>query len=265
MQEKWHQWQVDVYKTFMVLLLLAAAVPRAMAGPPFLTDDPEPVDYKHYEAYAFGLLDRLGPDYTGFGPAMEFNTGAAPNLQLHVIVPMAFFVSGSGASHFGFGDMELGAKYRFVKEGRYRPQVGTFPMLELPTGNFALGLGNGSLWTKLPIWLQKSFGPWTSYGGGGYAINRQTGMRSYPFYGWEAQRDLNKRLTLGAEIFGQGSIAVAQSGSTILNAGGMFNFNPGFSLLFSAGHTVSGYRQTVGYLGLYWTWGPKKTAKGGTD
>lgn len=244
------------------MALLATLVSKAFAGPPFLTDDPEPVDYKHYEAYAFGILDRVGSDYAGFGPATEFNMGAAPNLQLHLILPGAFFVPADGPSHFGFGDIELGAKYRFVQEGRHMPQIGTFPMLELPTGNERLGLGNGSLWTKLPIWLQKSFGPWTSYGGGGYTINRQTGMRSYPFYGWQAQRELNKRLTLGGEIFGQGSPAVGQRGSTILNAGGIFNFSEGFSLLFTAGHTVSGQRQTVGYLGLYWTWGSKKIAKG---
>ena len=28
---------------------------RAHAGPPFLADDPEPVPWRHYEAYAFGL------------------------------------------------------------------------------------------------------------------------------------------------------------------------------------------------------------------
>jgi hypothetical protein len=33
------------------LALLAAASLTALAGPPFQTDDPEPIDYKNYEFY----------------------------------------------------------------------------------------------------------------------------------------------------------------------------------------------------------------------
>lgn len=35
------------------------------------------------------------------------------------------------------------SKYRFVEETKTRPQIGVFPMFELPTGNSARGLGNG--------------------------------------------------------------------------------------------------------------------------
>ena len=42
-----------------VLALLALGLaPPAFAGPPFLTDDPEPVDYRHWEAYLFSAYDR---------------------------------------------------------------------------------------------------------------------------------------------------------------------------------------------------------------
>ncbi len=34
-------------------LLTAAAIRPAMAGPPFITDDPEPVDLGHWEVYGF--------------------------------------------------------------------------------------------------------------------------------------------------------------------------------------------------------------------
>ena len=42
-----------------VYLNLALAA-RLFAGPPFLTDDPEPVDYQHWEAYLFTLGDHSG-------------------------------------------------------------------------------------------------------------------------------------------------------------------------------------------------------------
>ncbi len=43
-------------------------------------------------------------------------------------------------------------------------------MLELPTGSSRLGLGNGQVWARLPLWVQKSYGKWMTYGGAGYQI-----------------------------------------------------------------------------------------------
>jgi len=54
------------------------------------------------------------------------------------------------------------------------------------------------------MWLQKSWGPWTTYGGGGYVINPAPGQRNYCFGGWLLQRDFSERLTLGGEFFAQG-------------------------------------------------------------
>ena len=58
-------------------------------------------------------------------PAAEFNMGAAPNLQLHVIIPGAYLYPSDA---YGIGDIELGAKYRVVQEHGKRPQVGVFPL-----------------------------------------------------------------------------------------------------------------------------------------
>jgi len=41
-----------------------------------------------------------------------------------------------GPCAFGYADMELGAKIAFIKESRYIPQIGTFTMFEVPTGNY---------------------------------------------------------------------------------------------------------------------------------
>ena len=243
-------------RLLLLFLLACLLVPPVFGGPPFLTDDPEPVDYHHWEAYLFSTVDKGNQNSYIEGPAVEVNAGVAPNLQLHLVIPAAFSSISHGPSGFGLGDVELGAKYRFIQEKGHHPQVGIFPMLELPTGDAALGLGNGRLWARLPIWLQKSWGPWTSYGGGGYVINPAAGMRDYPFGGWLVQRNLSKRLTLGGEVFAQGATSVGGRSVTIFNAGGFYNFNSNFSLLFTAGHTVAGESHTVGYLGLYWTWGP---------
>lgn len=71
-----------------LLLLVVLAVPAVWAqGPPFQTDDPTPVDLGHYEAYVFGGVDGTPAEIDPVGPGFEFNWGALPNVQLHVILP----------------------------------------------------------------------------------------------------------------------------------------------------------------------------------
>jgi hypothetical protein len=176
--------------------------------------------------------------------------------QLHLVAPIAN-LSASGGWTSGYGDTELGLKYRFLDETDSRPQLGVFPMAEVATGDGARGLGNGRTWYRLPLWAQKSWGPWTTYGGGGWALNSAPGQRDYGFAGWLIQRDLGERLALGMELFRQGAVTAGGSGSTLANLGGTLKFTPDFNLLFSAGRSLSGLRSTVWYLGLYWTGGPK--------
>jgi hypothetical protein len=239
------------------LLILFASLLRAWAGPPFLTDDPEPVDYKHFEFYIFQTLNESLGSVTIQGPAAEFNWGALPEVQLHVIVPLTG-IFGNGSNVYGLGDTELGVKFRFVDETTGFPMIGIFPMAEIPTGNPNNGLGNGLTWYKFPLWIQKSWGPWTTYGGGGYALNAAAGMRNYPFGGWLIQRDLSNWLTLGGELFAQGQDMDTDQGFLAVNIGGQFNFSPNFSLLFSGGNSLAGQDTTVEYLALYWTWGPEE-------
>jgi hypothetical protein len=230
----------------------------AMAGPPFQTDDPEPVDYRHFEVYSFASADRTALGTGLLGPAVEVNWGAVPNVQLHLIVPVAGSVVPGGPVTFGMGDIETGVKVRFLQETGGRPQVGIFPFLEIPSGDARRGLGNGRAWARLPLWIQKSWGPWTTYGGGGEVVNTALGMRSYPFAAWLIQRELSKKLSLGAEVFahaGEGTASASPRPSAMLDAGGSYNFSPGFSLLFAGGHSVAGQSETYAYLGLYWTWG----------
>lgn len=49
--------------------------------------------------------------------------------------------------------------------------------------------------------VQKSFGEWTSYWGGGYVINEAEGQKNYAFGGAQIQKDIGKKWSLGGEIF----------------------------------------------------------------
>ena len=258
----------------IVLVMLAAARMWAQAGPPFQTDDPTPVDYGHYEAYIFGVVDGTPAELDTMGPAFEFNWGAVPRVQLHMIVPLGavmpsnnpvYAPGGSGASAFGLTDMELGVKFGFIKQTKHRPQIGSFTMFEMPTGSYSKGLGVGRVWYKLPLWAAKDIGPWSLDGGMGYAVVPQDQYRNYLYGGFLVKRVISERLELSAEVFSHAreGFATAQTeASTMLDAGGYYHFRtPGLQLLFAYGHSVAGQTENYAYLGLYRTWGKDKGAK----
>lgn len=254
----------------LALLLLGPLTARALAGPPFQTDDPDPVPFRHYEFYVFGAMDGTPIEVDPVGPAFEFNWGAVPNVQIHVILPFgavvpsnnpAYYPAGVGPNAYGLTDMEIGVKYRFVKESKWRPMIGTFTMIEAPTGSYSKGLGVGTTWYKLPVWMQKDWGHWTTYGGGGYYVVNQLQYRTFPFGGWLIQRDIGKKWTIGAEVYSHGAEGLAApqtKAATMVDFGGYYYFrNPGFQLLFAYGHTLAGQTENYAYCGLYWTWGSK--------
>ena len=231
------------------LLLIGWLVTRAAlahAGPPYTTDDPEPVEYRHWEIYLATLATITATATSGTAPHVEVNYGVWPNVQLHVIAPLAYDRTG-GTTSYGAGDIELGSKVRFVQEDGKRPMVGIFPLLELPVGNERKGLGTGHVHGFLPIWLQSSSGPWLTYGGGGYWINPGAGNGNYWLFGWEAQRALSKGLTLGAELT-YTTHEVGGSGDLSFNLGLVLDFTDHHHLLVSAGRSIVGDTSFQSYL-----------------
>ena len=189
-------------------------------------------------------------------PHVEINYGAIPNLQLHLIAPMVNVNPAGVKAHYGYGDTELGAKYRFIQETDWCPMVGTFPLLEVPTGKSSEGLGNGAAQVFLPIWLQKSWEPWTTYGGGGYWINPGQGNQNFWFFGWVLQRDISKKLTLGAEVYHRTPPFEDGESDTGFNVGAFINFTETQHLIFSAGRDFSGPNRFSYYVAYQLTFGP---------
>lgn len=264
-----------------VMLLSIAAAPHLRAqGPPYQTDDPVPVDYQHYEFYIFGAADGTPVEMDSVGPAFEFNWGAIPRVQLHAILPLGSInpsnsavyapAAGVGPSAFGLTDVELGAKIAYIKESKYFPQVGTFTMFEMPTGNYDKGLGVGKAWYRLPLWLQKNIGPWLLDGGAGETVVPQAQYRDFPYGGFLLKYTFpGDRLEFGGEVFAHGKEGLATpqiQASTMIDLGGYYHFkhNPNEQFLFCYGHSVVGQTENYAYVGMYWTWGKdKKGAPGG--
>jgi hypothetical protein len=229
----------------------------AFAGPPFATDDPEPTDYQHFETYLAFVQTRTASGTEGNLPQLEINYGGAPDLQLSIALPLAFSRPAGGNNQHGIGDIELGAKYRFLQETDQRPMAAFYPSVTLATGDAGKGLGTGATQILLPLWLQKSWGAWQSYGGVGYTIDHRTGARNHWFVGWQAQRDISAQLTLGGELFYNSEEETGEGSSTGFNLGGMYHFNEHHHLVFSAGRGLSNARLTnqfSSYLAYELTW-----------
>lgn len=247
---------------FLFIQFTALIFPLALwAGPPFITDDPEPVEYRHAEFYIASIYANNDEGHVGTAPHFEGNYGVVPDVQLHLLLPLAFAHPNGGQTSYGIGDTELGVKYRFIHESNTTPQVGIFPLVEIPTGDSNRGLGGGHLSEFIPIWVQKSWQPWTTYGGGGYWVNPGTGNKNFWQLGWLVQRDITKAFTLGAEIFYFGKETTDGRDRTGYNIGGIFNLSEAHHILVSAGSDVVGDNRFSSYLGYQWTFGPRGEEK----
>jgi hypothetical protein len=237
----------------MAAASLALAAP-VLAGPPYTTDDPEPTDTGHWEDRLFfdGVqTPGLTTGQTGF----DINYGAARDLQLTLLAPLDYD-SGGGKTVAGPADIQLSAKYRFLHQSDHSwvPDVAIFPEVILPTQARAFGPARVGFY--FPIWLQKDFGEWSTFGGGGYDINPGPANRNFTLAGWAVTRQVSKRLNLGVEIYHQTPQVTGGKALTAVAAGAVWQFSEHFALMASAGPALQADRsagQGVFYIALQFT------------
>ena len=219
---------------FALGLVLSFVPIAANAGPPFLTDDPEPTDTGHWEIYAPEFQSGgSGTDFDGaFGA--EINYGAAPGVQVTLDLPLAFAHDSSGM-RWGMGDIGASVKYRFYRNEAAGFSIAAFPGVTLPTASHRMGAGRVT--ALLPVWAQKDAGPWSLFGGGGYAVNPGSGNRDYWTGGVAATRQVSRRLLVGAEIDRQGPDTAGGRASTSAGVGAILDLQGPLRLLASGGPT----------------------------
>ena len=223
------------YARLRALVVAAALVPAtAHAGPPFLTDDPEPTDTGHWEIYApLFEAEGSGADFEGaFGA--EINYGPVKDVQLTVGLPVAYTHDAEGWRG-GAGDLKASVKYRFYHNKAAGVQIAAFPGITLPTASN--GMGAGHVTALLPIWAQKDLGKWSVFGGGGYAINPGAGNRDYWTGGVAVTRQFGDHLLAGLEADRHGADTVDGRAVTSLGIGAIFDLPGSLRLLASGGPT----------------------------
>jgi hypothetical protein len=234
-------------------ILLCIAMP-AVAGPPFVTDDPVPPEYRTWEVNYALTGTHAGGATAGSLPGIDANYGAAQDLQLHVQAQMAY-VAANGARAFGISDTEIGVKYRVTAATGETDAwaVGVYPIYTIPTGDAHRGLGTGASSIYLPVWLQTTRGRWATFGGGGYSLNGGTGNRNNWSAGWAALYQLREGLQLGGEVFARTADTAGGSSSSGFNLGGVRELTQSTNLLFSAGRglrNTAATNQASFYLGI---------------
>ena len=239
-------------KCLALPVLFLICVQSNYAGPPFLTDDPEPVPLKHWEYYLSSVNIYQSSVWSGTLPHFEVNYGLVSNMQVHLLLPVNYTLLLHQGVHFGYADTEFGIKYRFLKETDNHPQAGIFPICEIPTirnNEFS----DDRVKIFLPLWIQKSWNKLITYGGAGYWINPGSGNKNSVFLGWESQYDFSEAVTLGGELYFQSADVVDGKSMTAFNLGGSINFSEQFHLIFSFGHSITNDRFFSSYMGLLFT------------
>ena len=234
----------------LIALFFAFATSRAFAGPPYVTDDPEPTEYRHWEIYSGFQFENDGAGTTSASvPFAEFNYGAMPNVQTSIA--MQLNVDDTGPAHRGYGGTEFGIKTRFVQETSTRPQISFYPSVEMPA------LAGAHAVTLLPLWLQKSSGPWTAFGGAGEYFNSNPGMRDSTFVGGALERTLSPGTTVGAELYHQSADTIGAADTTAANVGMIAQVGTYHAILFSVGRALHGSTTFQAYASYEFALGPE--------
>ena len=218
----------------------------ALAGPPFLTDDPEPVEYQHVELDFYTAATHTKNTASGTAFGLDANYGLWPEVEATIIAPVAFSSSADSGTAYGYGDTQFAVKYRFIHQDDegWQPEVAIYPTISAPIGNAGRSLGTGHTAEFMPVYLQKDVDPWQTYAGGGYWNNPGTGNKNFWFFGGVLQRKVMDNLELGGELFHQTASTVDGKDSSGFNLGGTYDLNQNYHILFTAGRGVQNTADT---------------------
>lgn len=221
-----------LWKRVVLVLALLLCAGTALAGPPYVADDPTPTAPGGYEIYAFttGAVARDGSEGS---LGVDFNYGGARDLQLTAVLPLAWGNPDAGSGSFGLGNVELAAKYRFVHQADVGLDAAFFPRVLVPSPSSATGVEHAAL--LLPLWLGHSWGRWSTFGGGGYEVNTGGDSRSFWTVAWAVTDQVTDSLQVGAEVFHQSTASRDARSDTGIDIGGIQDLSEHLHLLASVG------------------------------
>ncbi|MFO1014135.1 MAG: hypothetical protein U1E50_10260 [Caulobacteraceae bacterium] len=230
-------------------LCLAAATP-ALAGPPYLTDDPTPTDKGHWEVLPFVTGGFSGDPEGDVG--LDLSYGATDNIQLTATLPLGYERPSGSGLRLGAGNIELAAKIRLLRQEESGLELAVFPRLYLPgSGSFA----DDHAAFLLPVFIGRSGETWSAFGGGGWGWNEGGGSKNYCQLGAVITRQVLPNLNLGLEGSYRTADVVDGEASGIICLGAVYDVNETFHVLGYAGAEVANRAANgdgVWYVSVLW-------------
>jgi Putative MetA-pathway of phenol degradation len=238
-----------IVRALLWLACLLCTCDPLYAQLPFYTDDTGVTEPRKWHFEFFNEYDALQLQYPNLNQNtanFKLNYGLPHDLEVDVDVPyLAIYRAPGSPPSTGFGDTNLGLKWRFHQEskGSRAPSLATSLYIEFPTGDSSQQLGSGLEDYWLNVIAQKSFSEKTRLTANiGYlfAGNTSTGVlgtqntRGHVVTGGlSLLHDFSPKLTLGAEIYG-GYTNNGDLGRTQFQAmgGGQYALHNGMSFCF---------------------------------
>jgi Putative MetA-pathway of phenol degradation len=239
-------------RPLIFLLVCALCSPIILrAQMPFYTDDPAVTDrrilhfefFNEYDALQSSQYPNLNQNTANF----KFNYGLPHNLEADIDAPyLSIYRSKGQQSSAGFGDVDMGIKWRFhqTAAGSHIPTLGASLYIEFPTGNVRQQLGSGlhDYWlnfiaqepftdkTRMTANLGYLFAGNTSTG----VIGVQTTRGHVVTGGLSLLHDFTPNLTLGAEAYGGfGDTKGLGKDQLQFLTGGSYQLRDGLSVTFA--------------------------------
>jgi hypothetical protein len=104
-----------------------------------------------------------------------------------------------------------------------------FPRVFLPSGTPYAGTRHASLF--LPLWIERDWGKWSTFGGGGCELNRNGDSRDFCQIGWVLARQVTPDLQLGTEIVHQTADTKRGTPTTGMVAGVIYDLSKSYHLM----------------------------------
>lgn len=220
------------------------------AGPPFTTNDADPPAVGQWELILPFTLGRsrdgsLGGEFTTF----DINYGFDAFTQLSIEVPVAYSRPRGERLRWGAGDVLLEYKRRFGTD-QARGYFGINPEVTLPSGDEERGLGAGRVTVELPLLYEKRWGQTFFYADVRYKWRAGDAGKSFWFFGAVVERQLTKRLEIGAELFATTPTEFGGEPAAGFNAGFKYALHEHAELLVSGGRDLRGDTKLALFLGI---------------
>jgi hypothetical protein len=202
----------------LTLCLLATSNGPALAGPPFETDDPEPVGCHSVEIDV--AQARQGAP-TSSGYLWEVDYGPTKNVETSI-----------GGQP---GEIDLASAIQLAPETLKTPQVGFLPALTVKS--------DGTKETFLPFWAQKTIKDWTIFGGGGVSHGTEFG-------GLALMRNFRSGSSLGFELYHESQRNPLVPESPRIGLAWIDQFEPSQALMVWGGRSLDPGSRYLFYIGF---------------